>query len=291
MGIYQQPKAWQCGPFALKHALLVHGILVPEQEIARAAGTTRHGTDEKGLGKAARKYGCELLLIRRLDPDRARRELVRHLRKEIPCLLPIEDWSHWATVVKEEKGSFILLDSQEPGVIVIATWPRLEKMWVCREEDEYDEETVHTLYDLHPVVPRGRVRTRADFSLERARYLLREANQDLARLWDIYVEDLLAICRPRTARSERVLSLAEFLRRHETVILEELEYWHGAIDGRAARKILGNFRFVADTYGLVIHEQDEKRAIVAMSVLLGLWAAAEYGIDPIYRVRSKKKRR
>jgi hypothetical protein len=42
-------------------------------------------------------------------------------------------------------------------------------------------------------------------------------------------------------------------------------------------------RFVADTYGLVVRQSDEKRTISAISVMLALWAAGEYGIEPLYR--------
>lgn len=282
MGIDQQPNQWQCGPFALKHALLVHGILAPEKGISRAAGTTVHGTDEEGLARAARRYDCELEMVRKHDPERARRELVRYLRKGVPCLICIDEWDHWVTVVKEEKGQFILLDSQEHGVIVIASWGKLRRMWVHHQPDEVDEDMVRTVYDLHPLVPKRRVRTRARFSLERARALRR--NRELARLWDVYVEDLLEICRPRTPRSENVISLGEFLRRHQAMILEELDYWHGEIQLGAARKVLDNMHLVADTYGLVIAADDEKRAIAAIGIILALWAAAAYGIDPVYRL-------
>jgi hypothetical protein len=291
MGIYPQPNTWQCGPFALKHALLVHGILVPEKEISRVAGTSWHGTDDSRLARAARRYGCDLLMIRKHDPERARRELIAYLRQNVPCLICVGEWSHWVTVVKEERGQFILLDSLNPAVLVIAPWPKLRRMWVYHEEDDYDEETVHTIYDLHPLVPRGRVRTRAKFSLERARYLRRKANREFAQLWDAYVEDLLAICRPRTPLSARVISLGEFLRRHETMILDQLDYWHGHIERRAAARVLEQMHFVADTYGLVIPTADEKRAISAISLILGLWAAAEYGVRPVYRTDSRPKRR
>lgn len=291
MGIYQQPNKWQCGPFALKHAFLVHGILVPEREISRAAGTTWYGTDENQLARAARRFGCDFLMIRKHDPEKARRELVQHLRKGIPCLLPIEDWGHWVAVVKEEPGKFILLDSEDSAVVVIQTWNQLRRHWVYKEPDEYDEDTVHTIYDLHPIVPKGRRRTRAKFSLERARYLRRPANREFAQLWDVYVEDLLAICRPRTPRSEKVISLGEFLRRHESMMLEELDFWHGSIDTRAAARLLEQMHFVADTYGLVIPADDEKRAIAALCVILGLWAASIYDVGPIYRIESRRKRR
>lgn len=291
MGIYKQPNRWQCGPFALKHALLVHGILVPESEISRVAGTNQYGTDEEKLDRAARRYGCDLDTVRRLNPERARVLLVEYLREGIPCLICIDEWDHWVTVVKEEKGQFILLDSQDPGVLVIASWPRLRRRWVYHEPDEFDDETVHTVYDLHPLIPRGRVRTRAKFSLERARYLRRKANREFAQTWDDYVEDLLAICTPRTALSKDVISLGEFLRRHESMILDQLDYWHGDINSNAARKVLERMHIVADTYGLVIRRDDEKRAIAATSIILGLWAAAEHGVRPVYRPEPKAKRR
>lgn len=283
MGIYRQPNKWQCGPFALKHALLVHGILAPERAISRAAGTTWRGTDEKRLAKAARRYGCDFLTIRRMDPARAHRQLVQYLRNSIPCLLCVDEWDHWVTLVKEEKGTFILLDSNNPAVLVIVSWPQLKRMWVYHEADEYDDEMVYTVYDLHPVVPRGRVRTRAKFSLERARYLRQKSNREFARLWDEYVDDLLAICRPRTPRSTRSISLGEFLRRHQSMILEQLGYWHGDINRIAARRVLDRMHFVADTYGLVIPADAEKRTIGAIGIILGLWAASEYGVGPIYK--------
>lgn len=283
MGIYKQPDKWQCGPFALKHGLLVHGILAPEWAISRAAGTTRHGTDERRLTKAATRYGCDLLMIRKMDPARARRELVSYLRKGIPCLLCIDQWDHWVTVVKEEKGQFILLDSNDPAVLVIASWPQLKRLWAYREADEYDKEMVYHLYDLHPLVPRGRVRTRAKFSLELARFLRHKANREFAQLWDEYVNDLLAICRPRSSQSTRSISLGEFLRRHQSMILEQLDFWHGDVNPSAARRVLDRMHVVADAYGLVIPSDDEKRTIAAVGIILGLWAAAEYGVGPIYR--------
>jgi hypothetical protein len=217
--------------------------------------------------------------------------MTAYLRQNIPCLICINEWSHWVTVVKEEKGQFILLDSEDPAVLVIASWSKLRNLWVYDEPDEFDEETVHTIYDLHPVVPKGRVRTRAKFSLERARYLRRKANREFARLWDVYVEDLLAICRPRTPLSEKVISLGEFLRRHEAMILDQLDFWHGDIETGPAKKVLEQMHFVADTYGLVIHEGDEKRAIAAITAILSLWAAAEYGVRPVYRSEGKPKGR
>lgn len=284
MSITPQPNLWQCGPFALKHAMVTLGIFADEKDITRYARTrSNYGTDEKQLARAAKEYDCDLLMIRRHDPEAAKRQLLKYLRKGIPSLVCVHEWSHWITVVKTEGGKFIILDSRDKAVLQIVTWNRLKKMWVYYEPDEYDKEHRHTIYDFHPVVPRVRIHTKAKFSIARAKFLRRPENRLLAQFWDQYVEDLLALCRPRTILSRNVFSLGEFLRRHEEMILEQVAYWHGSINRKKANKILDNMHFVADTYGLVIHEEDEKRTIAGIASILSLWAASEYGVRKIYK--------
>lgn len=293
MGIYPQPNLWQCGPFALKHALVALGILKDERDISRLAGTHWwHGTDDIQLGLAARKYGCDLLLVRRYDAERARRALVAYLKRGIPVLLCVDEWSHWLTVVKHESGKFIMLDSRVPTVVDIQSWDRLRRHWVFHDEDyELEDGDVRTVYDLHPVVPRFKPSSKAQFSLARARALRRPNNRRLAERWDEYLSDLLAICKPRTARISKAFSLGEFIRWHGAMIIESIDYWHGSLDAKSVRKILNNLHFVADTYGLVIHEDDEKRAIASITTLLTLWSAAEFGVRQVYGPRDVKKKR
>ena len=280
MGIYKQPGKWECGPFALKHALLMHGILASEWEIGRFAGTSREGTDEKQLDGAARHFGCKLPTVREHEPEAARRELMAYLRKRVPCLLCVDEWDHWVAVVHAEKKQFVLLDSEKPEVIVVVDWPRLRKLWVYHENSE---EPARTLYDLHPLLPTRRVPTRARFSLERAHLLRQPEYHRLAGLWDVYVEDLIAICRPHERQGGKSVALGEFLRRHSELLEEQLEEWHGRIDRVAARQIVKRMRFVADTYGMVVRQSDEKRTLSAVSMILALWAAGEFGIEPLYR--------
>jgi hypothetical protein len=292
MGIYPQPNLWQCGPFALKHALLMLGRPVEEKQISKIAGTNWWvGTDEIQLGKAAKRFDCKLLTIRRHDPEKARRELMSYLRRGIPSLLCVYDWEHWVTVVKAEKGKFILLDSKDKAVLTILTWNQLRNIWVFNEEDEQDPGFQETIYDFHPVVPKFRVKSKAKFSLARAKYLRRPENRSLSQHWDHYIEDLLEICKPRTALSARVFSLGEFFRRHQEMIVDQVSYWHGWIDKRQAEKFLDQMHVVADTYGLVIHVGDEKRAIAGITTLLALWAAARYGVKPVYETEGRKRRR
>jgi hypothetical protein len=46
---------------------------------------------------------------------------------------------------------------------------------------------------------------------------------------------------------------------------------------------------VADTYGLVIDAEAEKRAIAGISVILGLWAAGQYGVNEVYTLPKRKR--
>jgi hypothetical protein len=73
------------------------------------------------------------------------------------------------------------------------------------------------------------------------------------------------------------------------MILEQVDYWHGGVDRRAAKQILNNLHFVADTYGLVIHVEQEKRAIAGISSILALWSAEKFGVPSVYAPRVKVK--
>ncbi|HTY37046.1 MAG TPA: hypothetical protein VMH23_08030 [Bacteroidota bacterium] len=292
MGFYPQPNLWQCGPFALKHALVMLGILADEDNIAEIAGTRWwSGTDEFQLAKAAHRFNCDLNFTRRFDPEQARLELISFLRRGIPVLLCVQEWSHWVTAVKEEKGKFIILDSGKKSVLSILSWRDLKKTWIHHEPDERDKTAVLTILDFHPVVPRFRVTTKARFSVARAHYLLKPGNRGFSRSWNEYLGDLLNLCRPRTPRRQNFISLGEFLRRHEAMIVDQVDQWHGWIDKPQAKRILIRLHFVADTYGLVFPTEDEKRGIAGITALLTLWAASEYGVRPVYKATPKKKRK
>ena len=284
MSIKPQPNLWQCGPFALKHALVALGIFADEGTITKLARTrSSSGTDEHQLARAARAFGCNLPTIRRHSPESARSELLSFLRRGIPVLVCVYEWSHWIAVVKAERGKYITLDSRDKAVLTILSWSELKNRWVYHEQDTQDETHWERIYDFHPVVPRFRVRTKAKFSITRAHYLRRPENRALALHWDQYVADLLEICKPRTSLSRKVFSMGEFFRRHEEMILDQVDYWHGSIKRKDAGKILHHMHVVADTYGLVIHTEDEKRAIAAITAILAYWTAGESRIEPVYR--------
>jgi hypothetical protein len=103
------------------------------------------------------------------------------VRRGIPCLLCIHEWRHWVAVVKEERGRFILLDSEERAVLTIVSSEELSRLWAYHPRDEARRNGNGTVYDLHPLVPRFRVRLRGRFSISRARFLRRPENRELAR--------------------------------------------------------------------------------------------------------------
>jgi hypothetical protein len=279
MGLYKQPNDWTCGPFALKHALVTIGRLADEQVIASIANPHWWaGTNEVKLARAARHFDCELPMVRRTDDDRARRALVRYVDQELPVIMCVDQWDHWITVVRHEHDRFVLLDSRCEPVVQVTDWPRLRLRW--RYVDE-QEDRAKPLYDMHPVRPRFRVQVRAHFSVERAQFLRRPANAALARHWDSYLGDLLQICQPR-GRKSRALSMAEFLRRHQTVLVSRVMYWHGHLERDQVLRVLRNFRFVAETYGLIVPESSARQALVDLAVLLALWAAANAGVGAMY---------
>ena len=283
MGLYPQPNKWSCGPFALKHALVMLGRFVDENDISRIAGTHWWaGTDEIKLARSAKAYNCELRFIRRKSGERAKRELLSYLRRGYPTLLCVYDWNHWITAVNAERGKYVVVDSMRQPVVSVLTWSQLRNIWVYRDKDPDDHEERVSLYDLHPVIPRFRVRTKAKFSLKRTKYLRRPENRAFAMHWDEYFEDLLEICKPRTPLSENVISMGEFFRRHYDMLVGQIAHWHGGVKETGVGKILKNMQFVADTYGLVIHEEDEKRAIAAIATNLSLWACSRYGVDSVY---------
>ena len=283
MSLYRQPNNWSCGPFALKHALVMLGRFVDEDNISRIAGAHWwSGTDDIKLARAARAFGCELKFVRRKKADRAKRELLAHLRRGYPALLCVYDWNHWITVVNAERGKYVVIDSREQPVVSVLTWSQLKNIWVYRDEDPDDVEETMTLFDLHPVIPKFRVKTKAKFSLKRVRYLRRPENRAFGTHWDEYFEDLLTICKPRTPRSTNFISMGEFLHRHYEMLVDQVSHWHGGVKENRIGKVLRNMQFVADTYGLVIEKDDVRRAIAAIACNLTMWACSRYSVNSVY---------
>ncbi len=278
MSFYPQPYKYQCGPFALKYSLVMLGRFENEREIGKIAGSTWwYGTDEIGLAKAAKTFDCRMKYFRRETPEEAVKVLSWHVKRGYPCILSVDNWEHWVTVINEQQNKFILVDSGLDKVIVILSPKQLAKRWKY-----YDEETGDLSYDGYALTPKFKPATKAKFSLEKARYVMRDRNKELAQNWDTYFNDLINICRPRTPNSKRTISFNEFLRRHEALLVQQVADWHGIPSYEELKKILKNMRFVAEVYDLVIYAEDQKKALVELASILMMYACGKYGMDPIY---------
>ncbi len=278
MSFYPQPYKYQCGPFALKYALVMLGKFKNEKEIGKIAGSTWWaGTDEIGLAKAAKAFDCKMKYFRRETPREAIKILSKHLKDGYPCILSVDQWEHWLTVVNFQQGKFIVTDSALDKVIVIYSATQLAKRWKYIEED-----TGYSSYDGYAIIPKFKIKTKAEFTLSKAKYVMRDQNKNLAEHWDTYFNDLINICKPLSPQSKNAISFSEFLRRNEKMLVESVADWHGSPTYSELLRLLKHFRFVAEVYNLVIYPDDQKKALVDLASLLMMYSCGKYGMEPIY---------
>jgi len=278
MSFYPQPNKYQCGPFALKYALVMLGVFKDEGQIGNFAGSTWWaGTDEFGLARAAQRFNCRMKHFQSSNPDDARRMLNRHLKKGYPCILCVKNWEHWCTVVSYQKGKFVVIDSELDKVVSVQSAARLIRRWKYVEE-----ETGIVSYDGYALVPKFKAITHAQFTPEKAKLLMYDKNEDIANKWDQYTNDLINICKPRTKLSQNIITFSEFLRRNEQNLIKRVANWHGEPTYSELKKILSNMKFIADVYDFIIPEDEEKRAAIDISSLLMMYSCGKYGMNPIY---------
>jgi hypothetical protein len=278
MSFYPQPNSYQCGPFALKYALVMLGIFKNEHEIGITAGSTWWGgTDEIGLAKAARKYNVKMKYLQSSNPDDARRMLNEKLKKNIPCVLSVKQWGHWITLVGYSKGKYVVIDSEFENVISVQTSKQLLRKW--RYKDYYDE---FISYDAYAIIPKFKIYTRAKFTPSMAKEVMYAKNSNLAIKWNEYFDDVICIGKPRTKLTTNFITFSEFLRRNENNLIQSVADWHGMPTYAELRKILHNMKFVADVYDIIIPSENEKKALIDVTSLLMIYSSGKYGMDPIY---------
>lgn len=295
MGIYRQPNTWQCGPFALKYALLSLGIFADEDDIAAIAGSSaRDGTDEVGLGRAASAFGTRLEVVRRRTARGARRALDRWLDQGVPVLICVDQWDHWVAAVGTDGERYVLLDSQRSrsSVLVIARWdalaprlvyrrPRLGGLWTTR------------LYDLQPVVPHRIPGTRFRLTPNRAEFLM-NGGAWLAGRWDEYAKQLRSAVPDPSANQGTTLAGALEARR--ATLLDLVADQRGAPRRAAASAVIDGAVFVADLYDMRVPAGRADDVIRAMAPAVVRLAAVGYPAAPserrtaVTRVNSRQGR-
>jgi hypothetical protein len=275
MSIYGQPNSWQCGPFALKHALLGLGVFAHEDRLARLAGSDEHrGTDERQLARAARRYQTELPVARRGTAAGARAEIESWVGRGIPVLLCLDQWDHWVTAVAADPGHVVLFDSKYDAPLLLTPWDEVAARLVYQERRLGS--WTRALYDVHPTLPR-RPTYRLRLTPARARYLLHPDQAILASRWDDYARHALALALPAGEQMELGTPLADFAASRRTAILERAAARSGRDNGNAAQ-ILEGVAFAATLYGAVLRPETEPRAVGqlarAVEQLQSLHAAA-----------------
>lgn len=275
MSFYPQPNSYACGPFALKYALVMIGQFQNEDDIGKLAGSTWwNGTDEIGLAKAAHKYNCTMTYFNNENSKPVLQKLKRFLKNGQPCILSVDKWGHWITVLHHEHNRYVVVDSSQQKVIMIYTEKQLLSRWIYR-----DEETNLASYDGYALTPEYKVKTRGTFNLERARFVMKERNAALALRWNMYFNDLISICKPLTPNAKKAITFTEFLRRNEALIVKEVADWHGSPQYAELKQVLENFEFVAETYRLHIYVKDQKKAFIDLTCILMMYACGKYGME------------
>lgn len=262
--------------------MAILGVFVDEKELSRRAGSTRNGTDEKMLKRAAKSYKCELLEVRKYDEDAAYKAITGYLAKNIPCLICINQWAHWVTIVgfDARRARFVVIDSEKNPVVRLPSWNELKRRWPYNEHDK--DGALQQFYDFYPLKAKFRVRTKANFSLQRAQVLRRQGNANFVAHFDEYVTDMLDIARPEHPSVNRGISMAEFLRRHRKMLVDTVSYWNDSVSQAKLKRVLSNLQFVAETYGLIVPEEEEKRTIAALAALLTTWATSHEPVEALY---------
>lgn len=151
-GVMVEPQRnnWSCGPAAMRYCLLVHGIDYDVIDLAALAGSTRAGTDEQQLIKAAKKLGCRLSNHQRRSDVTARRMVEDRLRMGVPLIVCVEKWQHWIAVLHKSRKGFLVFDSNRPGpVIQLWSWEKLERkmrLAPCKRYQQYFKRSSSPVY-------------------------------------------------------------------------------------------------------------------------------------------------
>ncbi len=273
MSFYPQPFKYQCGPFALKYALVMLGRFESEKFIAKKAGSDWwYGTDEIGLEKAANQYDCELISM---ESEGSTNEILKslksNLKKGLPAILCVDKWGHWITVVKHEGDKYICVDSGERKVIILLSELELLRRWKFMGEDKTPT------YSWFILKPWFKTRTKARINIAIAKQLMSAKYEDLALKWDSYFNVLKEVTRNKNPMSEYTITFKEFLRRNQKMIVELVADWQGEIEYKELDIVLENFLFVANVYDMVIHLGDEKTALITFSSILMMYSTKKYG--------------
>jgi hypothetical protein len=119
----------------VRYALTFLGKHVDEKDVRRASQTTFWGTDEGGIAKAARRYGCEVVMRNYRCFPAAFRSLIRYVQSGQPCVLCVDRWMHWVAVAGANRNGVALFDPKSVEVATLAKPEFLRRRWAHRKHE------------------------------------------------------------------------------------------------------------------------------------------------------------
>jgi len=242
------------------------GKMEDEIEIEKLAGSTWwYGTDEIGLAKAANYYECDFVDISETIVDKAIDKLNRHLNKGWPAVICVDKWSHWIAVIAQEDGKYICVDSGMKKVIIVISEKELIRRW------KYTSKKI-TQFSGYKLTPQVALKTVASFTIYSAKQLMTEKYEHLALHWDSYYRVIYDIAKIKHPSLENIMTFREFLRRNQKSIVELVADWYDNISYEDLNIIFDNFLFIANIYNMVIHNNDEKSAIISFTTIMTMYA-------------------
>lgn len=111
----RQERRFSCGPSALRAALYVLGHTVTEAALRRRAGTTKEGTDERGMMRAIAHYDHRGREYQVESGRKAWNWLRSTLGRGRPAILCTDNWDHWMAVVGRLGGRLLVFDPEKPN--------------------------------------------------------------------------------------------------------------------------------------------------------------------------------
>jgi hypothetical protein len=264
MAFEQQDKEYSCGAAALRYALTFLGKTVDEKDVRKASQTTFWGTDEDGIAKAARRYGCEAVMRNYRRFPAAYRSLIRYVQNGQPCVLCVDHWMHWVAVAGANRNGVALFDPKSLEVAALVKPEALRRRWAHLEGESGESDPHFFFIVVRPRVrmphPKGVVDTDVVRGLRR--------REDLREGWDRYLRDLLSMFAPDRERTDDSYPAWRFIARNAAFLVETVSSWDGEAPRRFYRTELHNLTVVARAYGLRLRPRDEKWALVSLACIL-----------------------
>lgn len=280
--IPQPQQVGHCGPSSLSSCLAILGIPADPQEVARAAGKpyriAAEGVNELEIRKAARRYAVRTEFLARFRRSRGlefARRLRTHLRKGLPGILLVEDFSHWIAVIGwlEARAQFIVMDPDERHR-AFGRWSEsrlLREAWNVHPQGAEPDQFFAILTRRKDGKP--------------ARWRLTES---FLRLLDVGSEqtseemlnDLIEMARRARAEDsgeEPGPFLERVLEEHERVVVGSVQHWAAfnrrSVRPAALRGLYRDYLAIASAAGLRLSKGADVSAIVAqMTTVLATYA-------------------